>query len=232
MKLALQRVFPVGLALMPIGALFGILAAQASWNVLDVFLISFIGFTGSGQFTFLLFSNQGLENVGLFSVFLIIFSINLRYIPMSLSASQPLPTSDFNKFFLAHWLADESYATEETYDDVKTRFVIRISIVLFWSFSTVIGVLLAFILPQFVNNLLVGLTFPVSVILSVLSFSRIKSYIVHKFEQKKQRLVQVMFCLVAAMVFITILGSEYFWIPSIIVSYLLLIPDFFQRKSF
>lgn len=119
MKELLKRIIPVGITLFPIGVFFGLLAAQANWSVIEVFLMSIIGFTGSGQFAFLGFANQGLQDISLFTVFLVILSMNLRYIPMSLSATQPLKTSILNKFFLAHWLADESYASEKP----RVRFI-------------------------------------------------------------------------------------------------------------
>ena len=49
--------------------------------------MSLIGLMGSGQFTYLGFVNQGMESVGYLTAFIVILSINLRYIPMGLSAS-------------------------------------------------------------------------------------------------------------------------------------------------
>ena len=110
-----SRIMPVVLALSPIGLLFGILAGQADWSFLDVFFMSLIGFTGSGQFTYLGFAHPDNDTIEYFTVFLIILGINLRYIPMSLSASSSISGSIFIKTVLSHWLADESYAVERSY---------------------------------------------------------------------------------------------------------------------
>lgn len=223
-KGAWERAVPVGLALAPIGLLFGILAAQSKWTALDVFLLSAVGFSGSGQFAFLGFFNQGLANVGLFAAFLVILSINLRYIPMSLSASQPLRTSVLKRFFLAHWLADESYATERLDDDLKARAIIRCGILLFWVVSTVVGVMISASLPASISKALAGLTFPVNAILVALSFAHIRHYCVHELEDRTRRMLLAGVCFIAALLLMRLVGAKYFWLPSIGLSYWLLMP--------
>src|SRR6218665_3151177 len=109
MKSAFIRILPVGLALSPIGFLFGVLAAPMNWGTMDVLLLSTIGFTGSGQFAFLSFPQQGIQTIGLFVVFVVILSMHLRYIPMSLSASQPLDNSPFGKLVLHPHLFPENF---------------------------------------------------------------------------------------------------------------------------
>lgn len=219
-----ERALPVGLALAPIGLLFGVLAAQSRWTVLDVLLMSVVGFSGSGQFAFLGFFNQGLANVGLLAAFLVILSINLRYIPMSLSATQPLKTSPLKRLFLAHWLADESYATERLEDDLRTRAVIRGAILLAWVVSTVAGVALASSLPGSVGKALAGLTFPVSAILVALSFSHVRHYCAQGFGGRARRTARAGACFAAALVLMKLVGAKYFWLPSIGLSYWLLRP--------
>lgn len=221
-KGAWERAAPVGLALAPVGVLFGILAAQSKWTALDVLLLSVVGFSGSGQFAFLGFYNQGLANVGLFAAFLVILSINLRYIPMSLSASQPLRTSAVKRFFLAHWLADESYATEHASDDLKARTIIRGGILLFWAVSTVLGALISASLPASISKALAGLTFPVNAILVALSFAHIRHYCVHELEDRTRRMLLAGSSFIAALLLMRLVGAKYFWLPSIGVAYWLL----------
>ncbi len=211
------KVIPVGIALAPIGILFGILAAQEDWSFIEVFLMSIIGFTGSGQFTFLGFVNQDIESVGYITVFIIILSINLRYIPMSLSGTNHLNTNKFNRACLGHWLADESYAVESNTDDIKSKIIIRLTIVLFWSLSTAIGVLLAKHLPNEVNQLISGLTFPINAILILLSILNII-----EFNKASQQYINLTLAFISSIAMILIVGDKYFWIPSIIVCYLLL----------
>ncbi len=60
-----------------------------------------------------------MDGIGYLTAFIVILSINIRYIPMSLSASNHIKTKKLNKGLLAHWLADESYAVETKEDDLK-----------------------------------------------------------------------------------------------------------------
>ncbi len=212
-----MKIIPVGMALAPVGILFGILAAQENWSFIEVFLMSLIGFTGSGQFTFLGFVNQGLERAGYITAFIVILSINLRYIPMSLSATNHLNTSKFNKAWLGHWLADESYAVEKIEFNITSRIITRLIIVIFWSLSTSSGVLVAKYIPNTANQLLIGLTFPVSAILILLSISNIL-----EFNKSHKQVISLVLSFVVSISMIFIMGAKYFWIPSIIICYLLL----------
>ncbi len=114
-----KRIIPVGLTLFPIGLLFGIMAAQINWDYIDVFFMSLLGFTGSGQFLYLGYSYQGIESYEYLTVFIIILSMNLRYIPMTLSASSSIKCNVIKKGLLSHWLADESFAVERSNDSIK-----------------------------------------------------------------------------------------------------------------
>jgi predicted branched-subunit amino acid permease len=223
MQEVIKRILPVGIALFPIGILFGLLAAQVNWHPLEVCLMSLLGFTGSGQFAFLGFVSKGMENFSLFTVFLIILSINLRYIPMSLSATQPLQASPLSKLFLAHWLADESYASEKVNDTVLNRVIIRGVILISWVISTSLGVMLDSLLPDGVRDALSGVSFPVSAILAALSFIHINEYIVQNGNARAKRGLSMLLCLAVILLLKAVLGLVYFWIPSIIVSYIILI---------
>lgn len=226
MKAAVLRVLPIGLALSPIGFLFGVLAAQAKWTAADVLLLSTFGFTGSGQFAFLAFTQQGIESVGLLVIFMVILSMNLRYVPMALSASRPLETSNWQKFLLSHCLADESYATETKDDDVRTRATIRIGILLFWMLSTLAGCAMAALLPGTVSSQLAGLTFPISAILFALSLMNVIGYVGGEVLSSKHRSTTTLAAVVSAagvaLLLIQVLGERYFWIPSIFASWLIL----------
>ncbi|MEM5371153.1 AzlC family ABC transporter permease [Paraburkholderia azotifigens] len=226
MKSTIFRVLPVGLALAPVGFLFGVLAAQAHWSTTGVLLLSSIGFTGSGQFAYLALSQQGIASTGIFAVFLVILSMNLRYIPMSLSASQPLKLSVPWKFVLAHCLADESYATERGSDSIRSRVIIRIGIFLFWVASTVAGCALAAWLPDSLSRTLSGLTFPVSAILFALSFGNVMQYVLNGTRSGGGagiRPLGVLFaCVLTSVSLVFLLGAKYFWIPSILSCYLIL----------
>ena len=187
--------------------------------------MSLIGFTGSGQFTYLGFAHPDNEPIEYFTVFLIILGINLRYIPMSLSASSSISGSIFIKTVLSHWLADESYAVERKEDSTKEKTIIRVSVVVFWTLSASCGVLLSGVLPVTAKELLTGLTFPISAILILLSLDNIFAFVderraKHAFNYRK--LCAVAVCIGISVLCIVLIGRKYFWLPSIAVSYLIL----------
>ena len=216
----LSRVFPIALTLFPIGVLFGLLAKQAHWDLFDVLLLSSLGFTGSGQFTYLSLSSDQPSFTGSFIAFFIILSLNLRYIPMSLSASRDFETTLFNHFILAHCLADESYAIENQNDSLREKAIIRLLIFGVWVVSTVFGVIAAEWIPIVIQNQLSGFTFPVTAILFALATGNIFSYINNQLNIK--RLFSVGASIIVSIGFLKLLGMRYFWIPSIAACFILL----------
>ncbi len=227
-KAAFARIAPVGLALSPIGMLFGVLAAQAGWGLPEVLLMGLFGFSGSGQFAYLGFAHPDRSQVEYLTVFLIIIGINLRYIPMSLSASASISGGTFAKGMLAHWLADESYAIERKSDGRREKTIIRLSIVFFWTLSTVCGVLLAGVLPAMAMEILRGLTFPISAILILLSldnifaFLRLGSASAGKKIFVTKKSFALLFCIGVSLVCILLIGPKYFWLPAIVIGYAVL----------
>ena len=138
---------------------------------------------------------------------------------MSLSATNHLNTSKFNRAWLGHWLSDESYAIETgiNADDIKIKAIIRLSIVVSWSLSTSTGVLMAKYIPSETNQLMIGLTFPISAILVLLSTLNI-----FEFNRVHNKLSNLLLAFTASILMILIMGAKYFWIPSIAICYLLL----------
>ncbi|MDD9823256.1 MAG: AzlC family ABC transporter permease, partial [Gammaproteobacteria bacterium] len=74
-KTAFARILPVVVALAPIGFLFGVLAGQADWSAWGVLAMALLGFTGSGQFTYLGFAHPDNAQMEYLAVFLIILGI-------------------------------------------------------------------------------------------------------------------------------------------------------------
>jgi len=226
---ALLRILPTGLALTPIGVLFGLLAAQLNWSPLQVFLMSLIGFTGSGQFAYLGFASRGIDISSLGLAFLVILSMNLRYVPMSLTATAPLKVNLLGKVSLAHWLADESYASETQSDRLASRFVIRGTIVAFWCLSTAVGVALAAFLPPVLKSSLAGVTYPVSAILLALGLLNIYDFVRIRRTERAGRhaTLSVRLAVVTGFVVVFVLqyllGPVYFWIPGIVLVFILLV---------
>jgi predicted branched-subunit amino acid permease len=219
LRSALHRATPVGIALFPVGLLFGVLAEQVGWRATDILLMSLIGFTGSGQFALLKFVQEG---VGYAVAFLVILCMNLRYVPMALSASRPLPLSGVRKFLMSHFVSDESYAAERRGDSVLQRAVVRAIIVFFWTSSTVCGVVAAAYVPEAAKPYVIGLTFPISALLFLLSALNVLGFVRAGGSRIGGRVAAVVASALISLAFMGVLGTRYFWIPGIVVSFFLL----------
>lgn len=210
----LKRCFPVCLALMPIGVLFGILAGQHGFNFLAVLLFSALGFTGSGQFIFLGYYQDDFLSVGYITAFIIILSMNIRYIPMTL-VNTPQAENHQKLILYAHLLSDESFAIEKIEDDYQTHFKIRIYVFSTWVVSTLIGQTLSYLIPKNIIYLL-NISFPISSTLLTLSLLNIRS----SFSNDKKYLFILLFLLNIAL--IKLINPSLFWIPAITLNYLIL----------
>lgn len=217
--LALRRTVPVGIALFPIGLLFGVLSGQVDWSARDILLMSLIGFTGSGQFALLKFVQEG---VGFAVIFLVILCMNLRYVPMALSASRPLRLSVISKVLMSHFVSDESYAAERRGDTIVQRAVVRLTIVFFWTSSTVTGVVAASYIPTSVEPYVLGLTFPISALLFLLSALNVSAFVRSDTAAMWGRAAAVCVAALASIALMAAFGLQYFWIPGIVVSFLIL----------
>ncbi|QIO06103.1 AzlC family ABC transporter permease [Acinetobacter shaoyimingii] len=209
-----QRTFPVCLALIPIGFLFGILAGQQGLNLISVLLLSIFGFTGSGQFIFLGFYQDHFLKIGYFTAFLIILSMNIRYIPMTLTT---IPAKAYPKSLMlySHLLSDESFAVEKITDDYATHFKIRIYVFLTWVLSTIAGQMLSAFIPKEIIGLL-NISFPIAATLFTLSLLNIQS----KYINRKSIKLLILFLL--NLLLFMIIGANLFWLPAIIVNYFFL----------
>jgi predicted branched-subunit amino acid permease len=161
---AFRRAAPTGLTLVPVCMLFGLLAAQANWGVLDVLLFSLLGFSGSGQFALLPLAAQ---DFGFLSMLLMAVSVNSRYVPIAFVTASRLPQEPVRRAFLAHILGDEAYALEHERDVIANIFIIRLTIYGTCVLSTVAGVLVAGVVPRSLLGSSVNLGFPATVVLLV-----------------------------------------------------------------
>lgn len=211
---ALGRAAPTGLAVVPVGMLFGILAAQANWGTLEVLIFSALGFSGSGQFALLPLAEQGL---GFLTMLLVAISINSRYVPVAFSATARLPPEPVQRAFMAHLVGDEAYALENERDTVTAVLTTRLTIYGAWVTSTVAGALAASFVPRaWVDGMNLG--FPASVVLLVLSFRQLKLRIPKIAAPWRRCLLELAICIVVALLLLTVLGKTWFWLPSMAFS--------------
>lgn len=208
-----DKVLPICLALSPIGLLFGILAGQQGIEFYEVLLLSTFGFSGSGQFAFLGFYQNNFSDVGYILAFLIILSINVRYIPMAL-VNNP-NKRNLKKVIYSHMLSDESFTIENSKYSYELNFKIRLYIFFTWVISTLIGQIVSSIIPtKFLSYL--NISFPIAAILFTLSFINIKS------ETTKSNIVLIGFLFIITIFLFFTLGSKFFWVPSILINYFVL----------
>lgn len=216
---AFQRVWPTALAVMPVSGLFGVLAAQANWHAIDVFLFSLLGFSGSGQFALLPLAAQG---TGFITMLVIAVSINCRYIPIAFVSAPRLPDNPLHRLCFAHILGDEAYAVERDNDSHSAVLIVRLTIYAAWVLSAVTGFLIAGLIPARFTGPAINLGFPASVVLLYLSFNQLRARLA---EDRKKRLAQLagfVSCIAVAAAAIVLCGPTYFWIPSIAVCTLIM----------
>ena len=210
------RVLPSAIAIIPVSMLFGALAHRAEWSIFEILAAGFLGFTGSGQFALLPLAET---NTSFLTMLIICASINSRYFPIALTTTKRLPKRFFARVFVAHTLGDEAYATEKHSDTVKETIYIRLTIFIFWVVSGLLGAILAKAIPNTWLNTEIHLGFPASVVLVYLSASQITMRVSGIYQMQ---LIMVASCLLSTSISYLLLGSTYFWIPSIIITAIIL----------
>ncbi|MDC0661374.1 AzlC family ABC transporter permease [Marinobacter sp. SS21] len=203
---------PSAITIIPVSMLFGVLAYRADWSMLEVLAAGFLGFTGSGQFALLPLVDT---NASFLTMLIVCASINSRYFPIAFTTTKRLPKTFFARTFVSHMLGDEAYATERSGDTVKETLIIRLTIFAFWVVSGVIGAIVAQVIPSAWLTTDIHLGFPASVVLVHLSVSQIKMRVSGIFLMQS---VMVLTCLLLATAFYWWLGPTYFWIPSVIMT--------------
>lgn len=197
------------LAIAPVSMLFGFTAYKADWSILEIFLVSLLGFSGSGQFAALPLSNSGATFL---TILFVSVMINSRYFAISLSCSKKLPPNKLLKVFSSHTLGDEAYAIEQGHNQ-RAMLIIRFTIFGCWILFGVTGGIVAGLFP---NLLPVGInaSIPASLVLLFLAISYLKN------RPYKSGLITVpkaiLGFIVSGFLYYT-LGAVYFWIPSVVL---------------
>ncbi|MEN3163741.1 AzlC family ABC transporter permease [Tistrella mobilis] len=208
----------MGLALMPVGLLFGVLAGAQGWAASEILAVSLIGFTGSGQFIWLRIAGEGGGPVAAFAVILL---INLRYLPMILTVSAPFRGQGPLKGLAAHMVSDESYAVEGPGDDRPARWAIRAGIFLTWAASTTAGGLLLPVIAgsRAAETLALLAFFPASLLLFTLSVLRLEAAARTATGRLATRMVTTIAAAAAlVLVLYLVLGPQWFWLPGILAA--------------
>jgi predicted branched-subunit amino acid permease len=214
-----RRVLPTAVAIVPVSMLFGVLASRADWSLLEVLLISLLGFSGSGQFALLPLASSG---AGFFTMLLLTASINSRYLPIAYTSSGRLPRSLGKKILTAHMLGDEAYATENERDTPGTVVAIRATIFTAWVLAAVAGALLGTLIPPSWIGRELNLAYPASVVLMYLSIAQLRQRLAAATARRLPALLAVGLSVAVALALIALIGPVYFWIPSVLIASVLL----------
>ncbi|MBT2771051.1 AzlC family ABC transporter permease [Halomonas sp. ISL-60] len=196
-------------AIAPVSMLFGFTAYKAGWSIGEIFLVSLLGFSGSGQFAALPLSDSGATFL---TILFVCIMINSRYFAISLSCSKKLPTNKLLKVFSSHALGDEAYAIEQGHSQ-RTMLIIRFTIFVCWIVFGVTGGIIAGLFPNLLPDG-INASIPASLMLLFLAISYLKN------RPYKSGLITVpkviLGFIISGFLYYT-LGAVYFWIPSIVL---------------
>lgn len=217
----LGRVAPTALAIVPVSALFGALAARADWSLLEILAVGALGFSGSGQFALLPLAEA---DAGFFTMLLVTASINSRYVPIAYASAGRLPASFTQRAVVAHMLGDEAYATEHESDSRRTIVLIRGAIFGAWVGAGLLGAVLGQFIPAAWIGEDVNLGFPASVVLMYLSASQLRArlWLAPGGNGRHGLLAVAGLCAGVSLLLINLVGPLYFWIPSVLVATVIL----------
>lgn len=214
-----RRTIPTAFAIAPISMLFGVIASRADWSLLEVALISLLGFSGSGQFALLPLANSG---AGFLTMLLVTASLNSRYLAIALMSSGRLPRATGKRALMAHMLGDESYATERNHDHTSAVLIIRGTLFATWVLSGMVGALIARFIPANWVGTGMNLGYPASVVLMYLCVTQIRSRMFKELTRVAPSLWATGLCIVTSLALIKLIGPMYFWIPSILIASVIL----------
>lgn len=196
-------------AIAPVSMLFGMIAYKADWSITQIFFISLLGFSGSGQFAVLPLSESGAS---FFTVFFVTALINSRYFAIALSCSKKLPKNRILRVLTSHTLGDEAYAIEQGHDQ-KGMLLIRFAIFVCWVIFGVLGGVIAELFPNILPEG-INIGFPASLVLLFLAISQLRD---RPFKSGLITIPKVILGFIISGTLYYSLGKVYFWIPSIII---------------
>lgn len=154
MSRAMKRAFPYTIPVLTgylfIGLAFGVMFADQGYNVLWAILMSVVVYAGSGQYLAVNFFVPGFSILQ--AVFLTIM-VNIRHVFYGLSLVERYNRFDWTRWYLVFGMTDETYSlicTTDVPDDVdEKKFLLSITFMnqLYWIFGTIIGSLMATMIP-------------------------------------------------------------------------------------
>lgn len=170
-KSALKITTPIFMGYLAAGIAYGMLATNAGMPAWFTIIMCFTVFSGTAQYAAIPFFISG---AGLLSIFLSTLLMSLRFIFYTLNMHQSLPNHKIGRFFAISYLTDENFGILTTLpQETRQAMMFKISILgmLYWTFATIIGILLGDSISQYIPNL----DFALPCLFAILAYEQYKS---------------------------------------------------------
>lgn len=152
-KEGIKAGIPIFLGYFPISLTFGLIAKNSGLSGPLAVIMAFTNFTGAAQFVGV---NMLAQGIGLNNIVLTTIMINARYLLMSFCVANKLKDSVPTKIraLLAFGITDEVFVVSMTREDLKTSFMFGTQLIshIGWVTGTMVGVLLANVLPKSISE--------------------------------------------------------------------------------
>lgn len=152
-KNAFRLTSPIFMGYFAAGVAYGMLATNAGMPAWFTIMMCFTVFSGTAQYAAIpLF----ISGAGVFSVFLSTLMMSLRFIFYTLNMHSVLPKEKLKRFFALSYLTDENFALLSTFSAEKRQALIFKTSILgmsYWTFATIVGVLLGDRVAEYIPHL-------------------------------------------------------------------------------
>ncbi|MCT8535519.1 AzlC family ABC transporter permease [Glaesserella parasuis] len=152
-KSAFKLTVPIFMGYLAAGIAYGMLATNAGMPAWFTVVMCFTVFSGTAQYAAIPFFVSG---AGVVSVFLSTLLMSLRFIFYTLNMHSSLPKEKLNRFFALSYLTDENFGVLTTLpQETRQAMMFKISILgmSYWTFATIVGILLGDSVSQYIPNL-------------------------------------------------------------------------------
>lgn len=170
-KQAIKLTLPIFMGYFAAGIAYGMLATAAGLPAWFVIVMCFTVFSGTAQYAAIPFFASG---AGIVPVFLSTLLMSLRFMFYNLNMQKHLPSQKFKRFVSLSYLTDENFAvisTMPTQNRETLLFKSAILGMLYWTFSSILGILLGDSVAGFIPNL----DFALPCLFAILAYEQYKT---------------------------------------------------------
>lgn len=150
---AVKLTVPIFMGYFAAGIAYGMLATNAGMPAWFTVVMCFTVFSGTAQYAAIPFFVSG---AGLVSVFISTLLMSLRFIFYTLNMHQALPKEKLKRIFALGYLTDENFGVLSTLPlEQRQAMMLKISLlgVSYWTFATLVGILLGDTVSAYIPNL-------------------------------------------------------------------------------